>query len=308
MGLFHYSEPSLQLFGLKTGLRNLFHNHLQLGGKKTIGKITQPVNFYTRYPEYHYFYQYINEHLAMNGSADTRILDVGSPKLFGLYLANRLPIRLECTDISPRNIDEYVIMWQSLRERAIGQVDFSIMDARKLDAERDSYDVVYSMSVIEHIEGERADGEALLEMLRVLKPGGLLLFSVPLGNRHQEQLRPLSGSDHVGDAGDRDRFFQRIYSPDSLNDRLLAPITRLTSKRHTATVGRKQGKLLDQYLRLGQNARGLLGLANPLLSLLYNTDSPGATQAIANRYGDRHQPDDIYSDFIYCCLKRVTTS
>lgn len=305
---FRYSELSLHLFGVRAGLANIRNNRLRLGWKKSLGKIMQPVNSYTRYPEYHYFFQCIREHLSPATGAGLRALDVGSPKLFGFYLADRLPVALDCTDISPRNIDEYVIMWHGLKDAARGNIDFSIQDVRRLGLEDESYDVVYSMSVIEHVEGERSDGDALREMLRVLKPGGLLLFSVPAGDVHQEQLRPLTGADHVSDAGDRDSFFQHIYSPATVRERLLEPILPDVEERKSVIISRRRDRLLDRYLDLGQDARGFLGWLNPVLSARYNCEPEPGAAGISSRYGERHRSDDIYGDLIYCCTKRSGVS
>src|SRR6185437_558915 len=86
--LFPYRELKFYFFGLRTGFSNLFRNGLALGWKRTLGKITQPINWYTRFPEYHFFDQAISVHLAgLPANSRPAILDVGSPKLLGLYLA-----------------------------------------------------------------------------------------------------------------------------------------------------------------------------------------------------------------------------
>lgn len=306
MTLFKFSEPTFQIFGFKAGWNNLIHNHFKLGAKKTFGKIAQPVNSFTRFPEYHIFHEAIMNHMATTSFDNPPlVLDVGSPKLFGLHLACELPIKLFCTDITPRNIDEYVIMWKALERGATGDIKFEIADARNLEYPENSFDIVYSMSVLEHIEGETADTSGLNEIARVLKPGGLLVFSVPIGSRHQDQMRPLSGPDHVSDAGDRDSFFQRIYSVDSARKRLIEPIMPLTTDHESRIITRKPGRLLEKYLTLEQNARGLLGFLNPLLSLFYNREIPYQSPDITSRYGPRHRLDDIYGDLIQNCRKQV---
>src|SRR5690242_20298390 len=55
MSFFRYQEPRYYFFGLKAGLRNLLQNGFALGAKRTLGKIAQPINWYTRFPEYYYF-------------------------------------------------------------------------------------------------------------------------------------------------------------------------------------------------------------------------------------------------------------
>ena len=66
---------------------NVAANKLRLGLKKTVGKITQPVNAPSRFAEYDAFETAIHRHLAAHTGSRPRILDVGSPKLFGLHLA-----------------------------------------------------------------------------------------------------------------------------------------------------------------------------------------------------------------------------
>lgn len=55
-------------------------------------------------------------------------------------------------------------------------VKFARCDATMLPFPSDSFDIVYSNAVLEHIVDDKA---AALEMLRVLRPGGLLLQCVP---------------------------------------------------------------------------------------------------------------------------------
>ena len=50
--------------------------------------------------------------------------------------------------------------------------DFRLMDAHKLDFPENTFDVVYGAGILRHLDYARA----LLEILRVLRPGGAMIF------------------------------------------------------------------------------------------------------------------------------------
>ena len=88
MSVFPHRELRYYGFGLHAGAANVAANRLRLGLKKTVGKITQPINAPSRFAEYDAFDSAIDRYLAATTAGATpRILDVGSPKLFGLHLA-----------------------------------------------------------------------------------------------------------------------------------------------------------------------------------------------------------------------------
>src|SRR4029077_16791888 len=228
MSLFPHDELKYYAFGLRAGIANLCGNGLHLGLKKTAGKIMQPINSYTRFPEYYWFDLAIRDYLAQvpAGSRAT-ILDVGSPKTLGLYLGTKSTACLTLSDISELNVDEYRVMWQALEKKAKGKVVFSLQDARSLQFPAAQFDIVYSMSVLEHIEGATGDASAIRELLRVLKPGGLLLLSVPFGAKYIEQKR-IGFSGAARKTGDRQAyFFQRIYDGDAFQSKVLDNLVKL---------------------------------------------------------------------------------
>jgi SAM-dependent methyltransferase len=57
------------------------------------------------------------------------------------------------------------------------RLTFHRMDGRRLDFPDASFDVVYSLSSIEHFGGFTGARDAVLEMARVLKPGGVLALA-----------------------------------------------------------------------------------------------------------------------------------
>jgi ubiquinone/menaquinone biosynthesis C-methylase UbiE len=296
--LFPHRELDYYSFALHAGLLNLLSNGMRLGIKKTIGKITQPINAYSRFPEYYWFETAIRNHQgSVTASRRLKILDVGSPKMLGLYLASNTEAEIMLTDISATNVDEYQTMWQALQAKARGKASFSLQDARSLKFPDAEFDVVFSMSVIEHIEGEQGDSEAIHELLRVLKPGGLLALSVPFGAHYVEQKR-IGFAGAARKTGDGETyFFQRIYDPGAFQKRILEQASNLNEITLTA-VARKNQWLARAFGSLGESARGAVGFVNPLLSVAINRSSNGVENSFKGSYGDLHSASDVYGDLI----------
>lgn len=285
-------------------MANLFSSGTRLGLKKTIGKITQPINAYSRFPEYYWFERAIRSHQgSAPASKRLKILDVGSPKMLGLYLASNTEAEIMLTDISAINVDEYQTMWKALQAKARGNASFSLQDARSLKFPDAEFDVVFSMSVIEHIEGEEGDSEAIQELLRVLKPGGLLVLSVPFGAHYVEQKR-IGFAGAARKTGDGETyFFQRIYDAVTFQKRILEQAPGLNQITLT-TVARRNQWLARAFGSLGESARGAVGFVNPLLSVAINRSSNGVENSFKGSYGDFHSASDVYGDLILTGLKK----
>jgi SAM-dependent methyltransferase len=289
-----YDEFRYYRFGLKLGIANLLRNGFALGLRKTLGKIAQPINSYTRFPEYFFLEQAMHEHLCR----PCRILDIGSPKLFGFYLATHYPIELHLTDLSPGDVREYELFWSSVRD-AVGEVSFAVQDARHLSYGDDHFDMVYSMSVVEHIEGREGDSEAVREMMRVLKPGGHLLVSVPYGSYYVEQYRVGLRSAATKTADTQSHFFQRIYDSSRLRQRLATGSDRSS----IVTVSRRHSGLTKRYSALGENARGLLGFLSPFVSRAVNRHCVGYPANEHHEYCEAYTSRDVYGDAIVSARK-----
>jgi SAM-dependent methyltransferase len=303
--LFRYREPAWYGFGLTLGLKNLARNGNSLGLKKTVGKIVQPINSYTRFPEYCFFAESITGFLQRTGGKRARILDVGSPKLLGLYLAARADVAVHLTDVSRLNVDEYVQLWNAVRGEAKGRAFFSVQDARGLAESSDTFDVVYSMSVIEHIEQDLLDPKAVSELMRVLKPGGQLVLSVPIGTNHVEQFT--SGFTYeVGEGHNGQHFFQRIFDRATAQRSILDSLTPHVEDLRIQTVFRRPSARGYHALRstIGDNIQGFLGFTNPLWSLLYNRHHTGLQVDFYSSYGPVRSSKDVYGDLLLSCRKR----
>lgn len=299
-----FGESRFYRFGLKVGIANVLKNGLRLGFKKTVGKITQPVNSYSRFPEYALMERAISARLnRLPGTKPLRVLDVGSPKCFGLYLASSMRVELDLTDISPLNVNEFQIMWEAIRSGAKGTAHFGIQDIRALQYNTSEFDVVYSMSVVEHVEGLSGDIEGLKEMVRVLRPGGLLLLSIPYGNMHAEQLRKGFARAVERTPDDDLYFFQRIYNHSSVQTRILETLEGFRI-RHQWTIWREAGVTLSVFKNLGENLQGLLGFLNPLLSRMVNRCTEEIVGEVPCSYGEIHSIRDLYADVVIAAEKR----
>jgi SAM-dependent methyltransferase len=263
----------------------------------------QPINSYTRFPEYYWMDQAIRDYTkARSAKQELRILDVGSPRCFGLYLAYTLPVSIEMTDISALNVDEYRMMWNAVESGALGTATFGLQDARSLEYEADSFDVVYSMSVIEHIDGPDAEGQAIRELLRVLKPGGSLLLSLPFGNRFVEQKRA-GFAEAVRKTQDAELyFFQRIYDKHALWDRIINHLQGGTIKAEW-TIWRPPHLSLKVLSRMGESVRGLFGFLNPWVSRMVNQCSCGIGNMFPSSCGEVHSSADLYGDVVLVVQK-----
>ena len=115
-----------------------------------------------------------------------KILDIGSGiSLFPIYLAskNHEVSSLDNDNILMERISPQLAKWSGT------SVNYAVGDVTNLNFEDNSFDRVFCISVVEHLEEEYVNGEyvnfhrknldvkAIGEMLRVLKPNGLLVLT-----------------------------------------------------------------------------------------------------------------------------------
>jgi SAM-dependent methyltransferase len=142
-------------------------------------------------------------------------LGVGAGKEFPLYyLANHVNHVL-ATDVyggtwagpeSPREMLEHPESFAPFTYRK-DRLSVRYMDGRRLELEDNSFDVAFSFSSIEHFGGHSAAKQALCEMGRVVRPGGVVVVSTELilnGQPHPEYFLP-------------DQLYQELIEPSGLS-------------------------------------------------------------------------------------------
>jgi SAM-dependent methyltransferase len=154
--------------------------------------------------------------------AGARILDLGSPKDLAAMLARHRGYEVVATDILPEatSLSQRYARAQGLDGRGSGRVHSEVQDGRALTFADASFDAAYSVSVLEHIP-DHGDSTAIGELIRVVRPGGVVIVTVPFDRQCRETYvegpvyeRSPNGSEPV--------FFERHYDRETLAKRLLS--------------------------------------------------------------------------------------
>lgn len=114
-----------------------------------------------------------------------KILDIGSPKLLSLFLALKRRHTVYATDLQDTEIfsryKRHFDDWQSVKG-ASGKYIVELQDARSLQYNDNTFDVVFSLEVLGHIPDE-GDITAMQEIYRVLKKDGVAVIAVPYADK-----------------------------------------------------------------------------------------------------------------------------
>ncbi|MDF1535904.1 MAG: class I SAM-dependent methyltransferase [bacterium] len=125
----------------------------------------------TRYLEFGYLLEFLDQRKDRPGA----VLDVSSPVMISHILARR-GYSVTKTDINPGEA------------RFVGGTSnphFEVQDARDLAFPDGTFDLVVSISVIEHVYEEY--GSVIDEMVRVTRPGGYIYLTFPVAGEHREE-------------------------------------------------------------------------------------------------------------------------
>jgi len=148
---------------------------------------------------------------------DERILDVGSPKLLSLFLSFRTRARIFATDLRDYFLDDFIQFRETF---GLYNLKSETCDARKMHYLDNTFDKIFSISVIEHIP-ETGDIDALREFSRVTKPGGQVVITIPY---NRNSITEYTKESHYWiKKSDKASFYQRRYSYSSLKNRLTRP-------------------------------------------------------------------------------------
>ena len=142
--------------------------------------------------------------------AGDRVLDIGCGEgIWSLELARR-DLHVVCLDVSHHDVRKAKSRFRVGGQSAI----FAVASGTQIPFNDNSFDSVFSINTIEHIEGDR---DVVRESYRVLRPGGSLVVSVPSGYlpgllrrllRFPEGFKKAFGSDLINHANDEESFLE----------------------------------------------------------------------------------------------------
>jgi len=152
--------------------------------------------------------QFINVLQTAELSSEASILDVGTgTALIPIELCGRGEYQVTAIDLANEmlKVGQQNVAANSLTDR----VTLALIDAKQMPYEDDSFDAVMSNSIIHHIPNPR---DSMAEMIRVLRPGGLMFV--------RDLMRPddVETLEHIVQtyAGDENQHQQQMFR-DSLH-------------------------------------------------------------------------------------------
>lgn len=195
-----------------------------------------------RYFEYDFLW-----HALHKKKLEGNVLDISSPRLILAILMSKFR-KLNVEFVNPDQKD-----LSATRElmNACGYSDrckFSDSLIANLDFPSDSFDIITSISVIEHIPGE-GDKAAVAKLWQMLRPGGSLILSVPCAREAFEEYIDFNEYGLLTPGEDGYTFGQRFYDEILLEKRIFCitgtPLNLAVYGEKTAGffIGNRQNKI-----------------------------------------------------------------
>ena len=156
---------------------------------------------------------------SANWASVRKCLDVSSPRLFFIYLLKKFPlIHFDIINPDEKDIDETNEYLDVLKLKRRASV--TPRDALHIPFPDNSYDIVTSISVLEHIPDDE-DMLVIRKLWDLLKTGGRLIITVPCAQSYFEEWKEIDVYAQGNPEKDGDYFFQRFYDLPTLRKRVI---------------------------------------------------------------------------------------
>ncbi|RXJ67400.1 hypothetical protein CRV08_10755 [Halarcobacter ebronensis] len=169
-----FNNPSIKENKLQTQLDIMKKNKDKLGEYETFSNYINICDWMIRRQEYNFTIDAFEEYECFNENKKLKVLDIGCGVV---PLCNYISLKgHEIVALDPIKSDIEFLVENDMNSFHNSDVEYMHGYGEKLPFEDNSFDVVYSVSVMEHI----ATGNDLIvlsEMLRVLKVGGRLILT-----------------------------------------------------------------------------------------------------------------------------------
>lgn len=136
-----------------------------------------PLHCWSRVWEYPYVYYHLQKIKNLNPSDQKlKVVDFGSGVTFFPFAVAKMGIDVQCLDIDPVCATD-ILSATNVVDIGPGKVSFSLIEDDKLPVQKNQIDVVYCISVLEHIDNFESTIEQIVE---ILKPNGILILTIDL--------------------------------------------------------------------------------------------------------------------------------
>ncbi|MCW6036953.1 class I SAM-dependent methyltransferase [Spirulina subsalsa FACHB-351] len=181
---------------------------------------------------------------ALNWNQVKTYLDISSPRLFLLYLLEKYP-HLQGHFLNPDVSDLAETQHYFEQVKRPLKIQFLTHDVTGLPYPDQSFDVITSISVLEHIPKD-GDSLAVRELWRVLKPHGKLILTLPCAVNYEEEWREEDTYNLGYEAQNGKYFFQRFYDQRALKERIFDAISQ--TPQSLEVWGEKQAGTFQEYI------------------------------------------------------------
>lgn len=224
---------------MRHGIRLLVRKH---DARSAYRLVVMPLDS-VRYFEFDFMWQSVAK------MQPTSYLDVSSPRLLPLMVVERhRQITADLVNPDARDLRETVAFAQKLDVAARCRFHADLIGDLRM--EPGSFQLITSMSVIEHIGDDRA---AIRKMWALLRPGGKLVITLPCAAQAYEEYHNRNDYE-LGEADAQGFiFFQRYYDDDVLRENVFsitgAPVrSRIYGERQAGTYFRtEEAKRTDPF-------------------------------------------------------------
>ena len=156
---------------------------------------------------------------SANWNLMSKCLDVSSPRLFYLYLLHTYDhITFDVLNPDLQDLQETAEYLKVLK--LTDRVTLTNCDIMSISTERNDYDLISSISVLEHIPDSQ-DKLALGKLWELLRPGGRLIITVPCANVYSEEWRETDVYGQGNPEKEGKFFFQRFYDMPAIKERII---------------------------------------------------------------------------------------
>lgn len=161
------------------------------------------LNNWSRIWEYPYVYHNLVKIKRENPNVNLSVVDLGSGVTFFPFSVSRLGYDVTCVDVDPI-VAKDIPLAANVIETKPGSISVSLINEGQMKLEDSSQDVVYCISVLEHIPDFQ---KTILDIARVLKKNGHFILTVDIDLRGDFEL---SANDFYQLESSLDKYFASV--------------------------------------------------------------------------------------------------